>query len=130
MTATRPAVGDRRQVAGVVATALGLAVACALLAAVHLPNRPATLCLVRATTGLPCPLCGGTTAAVALGSLDPVGALRANPFAVVVGFLVVAGPLGVARGWARLPYRARTAVISTVLIGSELWQLHRVGLLG
>lgn len=114
----------------VVLTGLGLAAACVLLASVHLPGRPTTLCLVRATTGVPCPLCGGTTAAVALGSFDLRAALRANPFAVVIGPLLVAGPLGVARRWQVLPYRARTLVIGAVLISSELWQLHRIGLIG
>lgn len=121
---------QRRPAFTVALTGLGLAGACLLLAAVHLPGRPATLCLLRATTGVPCPLCGGTSAAVALGSFDLQSALRANPFVVLIGGLLAAGPLGVAHRWRFLPYRARTLVIGSVLISSELWQLHRIGLLG
>ena len=107
-----------------------MAAGCLLLAASRITDKPHPLCLFRAVTGVPCPLCGGTTAAVAIGHLDVPAALTANPFAVVIGGLIGLGPLGLARRWADLPYRARTLVIGFVLVSSELWQLHRVGLLG
>ena len=107
-----------------------MAAGCLVLAATPITDKPHPLCLLRAVTGIPCPLCGGTTAAVALGRFDLLGALAANPFAVLVGALVALGPLGLARRWRDLPYRARTLVLGAVLISSELWQLHRVGLLG
>jgi hypothetical protein len=117
-------------VAATALTMVGLAACCIVLAAVHLTHRPGTLCLLRATTGVPCPLCGGTTAAVRLGRFDLRGALAANPVAVVGGVLISASRLGLARRWWRLSYPARTLVISAALASAELWQLHRVGLLG
>jgi hypothetical protein len=113
-----------------IVTATALAAACLVLAATPITDKPHPLCLLRATTGIPCPLCGGTTAAVDLGRFDLGAALVANPFAVLVGGLLALAPLGLARRWRDLPYRARSLVIGAVLIGSELWQLHRVGLLG
>ena len=59
------------------------------LAQLHLRNRPETLCPMRMLTGVPCPLCGGTTAAIALGKGDMVQALRASPLAVVGAALFV-----------------------------------------
>jgi len=110
------------------------------LAHLTIPGRPATVCPLRAFTGIPCPICGGTTAAVRIGHADVVGALRANPF-VVVGALVVAtlpavAALGHARlrvlGWAgdgrRLPRRALLTVAALVVVGSEVWQLFRFGI--
>jgi hypothetical protein len=111
-------------------TTVAMAAGCVGLAALRVTDKPHPLCLMRAVTGIPCPLCGGTTAAVGLGHLDLGAALAANPFAVLVGGLLAIAPLGLARRWWLLPYRARTLVIGTVLICSELWQLHRVGLLG
>jgi hypothetical protein len=98
------------------------------LGALHLRHRPATVCPFRALTGLPCPFCGGTTAACRLGHADIRGAIAASPLAVV---LIVAWPLvGVVsppRWWHRR--RLRVAVIVTVLLGAELWQLARFGVI-
>ena len=117
--------------AGRAAATLGaMALGCLALGATSITDKPHPLCLFRAVTGVPCPLCGGTTAAVGLGRFDLAAAMAANPFAVVVGALLGLAPLGLARRWRDLPYRARSLVIGFVLIGSELWQLHRVGLLG
>jgi Protein of unknown function (DUF2752) len=98
------------------------------LAAVHI-RRPATMCLLRATTGVPCPFCGGTTAAVRLGHADLVGALAASPLAV----LVLAGwPFaGIVRAPGWWSDRAvRWSVITSVLVSAEVWQLLRFGLIG
>jgi hypothetical protein len=99
-----------------------------LIGALHIPHRPATLCPFRALTGLPCPFCGGTTAAVNLGHGDLGGAVRASPLAVG---LFTLGPLLTAlrppRWW--LVARNRWLVISTVLIASEIWQLARFGII-
>jgi hypothetical protein len=95
-----------------------------VIATIHLPHRPPTLCLVRAVTGIPCPLCGGTTAAVDLGHGNLPAAFGASPFAL--GLLSV-GPLlstGSAPGWWRSP-SARRLVIAALVIGSEVWQLAR-----
>lgn len=95
-----------------------------VLAQLHLPHRPATVCLLRAVTGLPCPFCGGTTAAVHVGRGDLVGALRASPLAVVAAPVSAFLPLLAGRVRPLLPWRAALVL---VLAGSELWQLHRFG---
>jgi len=98
------------------------------VAAVHV-RRPSTLCLLRATTGVPCPFCGGTTAAVHLGHGDVRGAIAASPLALL---LVAAWPwLGVVRAptwWWRA--HVRWPVIAVVLVAAEVWQLLRFGLIG
>ena len=102
---------------------LAAAVALALL---HLPWRPRTVCLLRAATGIPCPLCGGTTAAVHVGCGDLLGGLRASPLAVLGALAFVTTPL------ARLPQLSSRAVwllILTVAAAAEIYQLGRFGLL-
>ena len=110
-------------------SALRLAVlgaAAALLARLPLSSLP-TLCPVRALTGVPCPLCGSTTAATSIGRLDLLGALGANPVTVAAAAAVVLAPVAVARG-ARLP-RLRPRLLAGLLAASWLWQLARFGLL-
>jgi hypothetical protein len=98
-----------------------------LLAAVHV-KRPSTVCLLRATTGVPCPFCGGTTAAVELGQADPVAALAASPLATGV---VLALPFlsRFRAGWQRVDGRLQLGVLAAVLASAEVWQLARFGLL-
>lgn len=113
-TALRPALA--RACAG-----LALAV---LLATVHLPGRPSTVCLLRGFTGIPCPFCGGTTAAAAVGRLDVLAALRASPAAVAGAAAFVLAPL--------IPQLSRLRgrwLIASFLGFAELWQLARFGLL-
>ena len=98
-----------------------------------MPGRPHTVCLLRAVTGIPCPLCGGTTAAVRVGQGDLRAALTANPV-VVIGALVLvlaATPYGrrAVRSWRALPASSRLLLGSAVLVFSECWQLTRFGLL-
>lgn len=106
------------------------------LAALRIP-RPPTLCLLRQVTGVPCPLCGFTTAGVDLGHADIVGAVSASPLAVAVcaGFVLV--PL-VRRSkmvtvWRAASHRARQVIpvvaIVAPLIISEAWQLARFGII-
>jgi uncharacterized protein DUF2752 len=111
--------------------ASGLVLAALLLARVHMTGRPATLCPWRALTGLPCPFCGGTTAAVDVGHLDALGALRANPLVVVGAGTFVVGPVvgPLVRLGTRLTPRAGLAVAATVLAAAEAWQLVRFGFL-
>lgn len=97
-----------------------------VLANVHPRTRPATVCLLRAVTGVPCPFCGATTAAVQLGSGDLRGALSASPLTVLAGPVVAALPLLGAR-LARLPGAGRLAALLALLAASEVWQLHRFG---
>jgi len=114
--------------------AFGAAAALAL-ANLHVPGRPATLCPFRALTGVPCPFCGGTTAAVRLGRFDVLGAMRANPV-IVLGAVVVAtvpalfairSARPVARRTALAPRTIRVAIAVAVLF-SEAWQLFRFGI--
>ncbi len=114
-----------RPVRVVALRAVAVTAAAVALAHLHLRWRPATLCPLRALTGIPCPLCGSTTALVHLGRLDVAGALRAAPVTLAVGAAVLAAPLGVARMWWRIPARLRTAVIVATLAGAEVWQLAR-----
>jgi Protein of unknown function (DUF2752) len=99
-----------------------------VVGALHIPHRPATLCLFRELTGLPCPFCGGTTAAVRLGHGNLLGALRASPLAV--GLLVSWPLIGAVHPprWWQSP-RVRWSVIIAVLVASEIWQLVRFGII-
>jgi hypothetical protein len=100
-------------------------------------SRPPTLCLLRQMTGVPCPLCGFTTAAVHLGHADIMGALGASPLAVAtcVGFVLV--PVTrrsrLMTQWREMSHRKRQVapVIAIVapLIISEVWQLARFGII-
>jgi hypothetical protein len=124
--------GQRTAAAGVAAVAL---------ANLRVPGRPATICPFRAITGIPCPFCGGTTAAVRIGHLDLLGALRANPVVVIGAVFVVAlpvlGPLlrsapAVVAFRAARPSVAHWAFIAAIVLAiasSEVWQLFRFGLL-
>jgi hypothetical protein len=106
-----------------------VAVVAMALAAVHLPYRPRTVCLLRTVTGVPCPFCGGTTAVVELGQADLRGALAASPLAVVLaGALPFAGVVHVPQWWRRR--EVRYGVLATVLVAAEIWQLVRFGLIG
>ena len=116
-------------------------VAALVLANLHVPGRPATLCPFRALTGVPCPFCGGTTAAVNLGHFDALGALRANPVVVAGAVALVTMPAMLAlrssRPIAPLVALSRTTispttirvVIAIAVVFSEVWQLFRFGIL-
>lgn len=105
----------------------------ALLAAVRIPGRPHTVCLLRLTTGIPCPLCGGTTAAVRVGQGHLLAALAASPLAVFGAIaLVLAGtPPGrrAVGAWRGRSATVRVLLGTAVLTGAELWQLARFGLI-
>jgi hypothetical protein len=103
-----------------------LLVVAIVLAQVHPKHRPATVCLLRGVTGIPCPFCGGTTAAVHAGRAEVLAALRASPLAVLGAPVVAVWPL-LTHHVARLPLSARLTGLATLVGGSELWQLHRFG---
>jgi len=94
-------------------------------------------CPLRTLTGIPCPLCGMTTAATALASGDLGAAMAANPFVLVLaGFTLVMAVLIVARvvGWAPgaaqwpAPRRRQSYWVAAVLaVLSWAFQLHRFG---
>jgi hypothetical protein len=127
-----PRVHSRAQAGGtatnVAARYAGVALAAVALAALHLKHRPATFCLLRDLTGIPCPACGGTTAAVDLGHGNLSGALSASPLAVGVLALgpLVSG-LQPPRWWGRR--RTRWLAVCLVLAVSEIWQLVRFGII-
>jgi hypothetical protein len=108
----------------------GIAMLAVTLAALHI-RRPATVCVLRETTGLPCPFCGGTTAAVDLGRGRVPAAMAASPLAVVA---LAALPL---RGLVRSPEwlsglsRRHVAwLVAAALVTSELYELHRFHVFG
>jgi hypothetical protein len=116
-----PAVAGRYAVVGLGALLLG---------ALHLRHRPATLCLFRAVTGLPCPFCGGTTAVARLGRGDILGAVVASPLAVVLlaGWPVrdvLHPPAWWQARWQSRPLRWGAGAL--LLVTAELWQLVRFG---
>jgi hypothetical protein len=103
------------------------------LGAVQLPDRPHTLCLLRAVTGIPCPLCGGTTAAVQVGQGHLAAGLAANPLAFFGAIVLVlaATPWGrrAVGSWRRQPATVRVLLGTAVLTAGECWQLARFGLI-
>jgi Protein of unknown function (DUF2752) len=110
----------------------------AAVVAAHLsiPGRPATLCPLRALTGIPCPICGTTTAAVKLGHLDFTAALLANPFTVLGAIAVVVAPAVVAKRRSRgllalSPHIRRRIAAGCVVVAavSEIWQLFRFNII-
>ncbi|MFB4316291.1 DUF2752 domain-containing protein [Actinomadura sp. 21ATH] len=96
---------------------------------IHRVNDPGVLCPLRAVTGIPCPLCGGTTVFIEMGSGRPVQAVLANPVAFAGAVALALAPLGLGDRWRALQPGARMWVLGTALLGSELWQLVRLGLL-
>jgi Protein of unknown function (DUF2752) len=77
---------------GAIFGAIGL-VAAAAVRLLHLDRIPFSLCVFKATTGLPCPTCGTTRALGRLFALDFGGALRMNPFTTVLAVVVGAWAL-------------------------------------
>ena len=128
-TVRRGNTGGTGRLASVVAARyLAIGVVAVVVAGLHLKHRPASLCVLRTVTGIPCPLCGGTTAAVDLGHGNLREALAASPLAV--GLLAL-GPLISALeppAWWLVP-RRRRLVICAVLVGSEIWELLRFGII-
>jgi hypothetical protein len=104
-----------------------LAAGAVVLGAIHLRHRPSTLCPFRAITGLPCPFCGGTTAASRLGHGDLRGAVAASPLALVMlGIWPLVGTMSPPMWWRRR--RLRITAIVVILVVAELWQLARFGI--
>ncbi len=102
---------------------LALGAAGALVLA-HSPG-PRLACPLLSLTGIPCPLCGSTTAATRLGRLDVVGAVLANPVVLLLAAMLVAAPLLVRR---RPGLRLPGAALAGLLALSWLWQLARIDL--
>jgi hypothetical protein len=94
-------------------------------------------CPLRRFTGVPCPLCGMTTAAAALAGGDLRGSLAANPFllALAVATLVMTGLMAArlagrvppARRWSQRRVRVVTLAVAGVTLVSWVVQLNRFG---
>lgn len=94
----------------------------ALLA--FLPIHPDLLCPLRATTGVPCPLCGMTTSVKSSLRLDLPAALAANPgglAAVVVAFALVV--------WRPATLRVPLALLAAGVGAMWVFQLFRFSVL-
>jgi hypothetical protein len=94
-------------------------------------------CPLRALTGVPCPMCGMTTAATGLAAGDLHAALAANPFVLVLaGFTLcmavlmaarAAGLAAPAAGWPASRRRHAYWAVAVLLASSWAFQLHRFG---
>ena len=94
-------------------------------------------CPLRALTGVPCPMCGMTTAATGLAAGDLDAALTANPFVLVLAGLTlcmavlmaarVAGRAAPAAQWPASRRRQAYWVVAALLTASWAFQLHRFG---
>ena len=94
-------------------------------------------CLLRTLTGIPCPLCGMTTAATGLAGGDARGALAANPLVLVLAVgtlcmtvLLAARALGLAPApapWSHATRRRAWWAVGVLAAASWAFQLHRFG---
>jgi hypothetical protein len=109
---------------------LGLALPVGIAALQVLP-AVGPLCPLRRTTGVPCPLCGATTAMNALARGDLTAAVAANPLAPALLVLVVVAWLGYLVGSPALPVRTKTLGRAATVLLPALWlyQLHRYDLI-
>lgn len=96
--------------------------AAVVLGAVNL-HRPTTLCPFRALTGIPCPICGTTTAGVRLGRGDVLGAFLANPVTLLAGVLLVLAPI--LAGRVHVPPRAVPWLFTGSATFAWVWQIVR-----
>jgi Protein of unknown function (DUF2752) len=85
------------------------------------------VCPLRRLTGIPCPLCGSTTAFAELGSADISAGAAANPVTLAGVLAVITAPLGGAALWWRLADRTRTSIIAGLLTVAWAYQLIRLG---
>jgi Protein of unknown function (DUF2752) len=127
--AVRTLNASRHGPSGVALRVAAMATAAIGAALIHRVNDPGVLCPLRAFTGIPCPLCGGTTVFIEMGSGRPVQAVLANPVAFAGAVAIAIAPLGWGRRWWAFRPGVRAWVLGTALLGSELWQLVRLGLL-
>jgi Protein of unknown function (DUF2752) len=94
-------------------------------------------CLLRMTTGIPCPFCGMTTAATSLADGRLHAALAANPFVLVLAgmtfgmtLLMVARAAGLAppaARWSPAGKRRALALVWALMLASWVFELHRFG---
>lgn len=82
-------------------------------------------CAFRSLTGIPCPTCGTTRAALALLNLDLAAAFAVNPLAALTGVGFIVGGV-LAAVWAVL--RGPVPVLDRPVVRVLLWSLVAAGL--
>jgi hypothetical protein len=132
----------RRWTPATIPEQLGLLGLCCVGAAFAYPPLHAAVglrffCPLRELTGVPCPLCGLTTASTALAGGDLGGALAANPFVLLLAAATAAmaalmagralGWAPPARSWGNAGRRRAVAVVAVLAAASWAVQLHRYG---
>ncbi|MDQ5874980.1 MAG: DUF2752 domain-containing protein [Actinomycetota bacterium] len=102
----------------------GLALCAAALVLPVVPFYPDVTCPLRASTGIPCPLCGITTSVRATLRLDPADAVALNPggLAAVVG---AAGLLLTRRTRITVPAAAVPILVACLWV-FELFRFDRL----
>jgi len=117
----RAATGTERQLAMLWGAA---AVSAVVLRPVWIAAAPFLgSCTFRRLTGIPCPTCGTTRAALALLDFDLGAAIGVNPLATLVGVVFIVG------GWAALAWvLLRGSVPVTGLHWSYRWTAVTIGL--
>jgi len=101
------------------------------VARLHAALDPGVLCPFRRLTGVPCPICGSTTATLHLGRGQLLSAFAAQPFMMALTAVLVAAPgslIGACRSLAARP-RLVLAFLAVLAISSWLYQIFRFGLL-
>ncbi|HEV7888733.1 MAG TPA: DUF2752 domain-containing protein [Acidimicrobiales bacterium] len=88
-------------------------------------GNPGLPCILRAVTGIPCPLCGMTTSVTDTVHLNLAGALAANPMGIALTVFAVV--LLLARRAERLTVPA--AALPVALTAMWLFELHRFRIL-
>jgi Protein of unknown function (DUF2752) len=94
-------------------------------------------CPLRTLTGIPCPLCGMTTAATGLAAGDLGAAMAANPFVLLLAAFTLLmavvmaaralGWLGPPAQWPAARRRQSYWVAGALVAASWAFQLHRFG---
>ena len=114
----------------------GLLMAAGAVAFPMLPDL-GVLCPLRRVTGIPCPMCGSTTAVLHLARAEPLQALAANPLGVLIAVCCIAAflparvlaPMGARlTSWRNRLGRRATVGITVVVFGALwLYELRRFG---
>lgn len=105
-----------------------VAVVAVAVARLHAAYDPGVLCPLRRVTGVPCPLCGSTTAVVELGWGHVRDAVAAQPLTMALAGVMVAAPGWLRRGYRQLAVRPRLVLgcVAVLALGSWLYQWFRL----
>jgi hypothetical protein len=108
-----------------------LAIVALGVARLHAAYQPGVLCPLRRLTGVPCPMCGSTSAFVELGHGRLLAAWAAQPFTMAVTFFLVAAPKAFSLAYRQILARPRLALSCAAGLAAASWlyQLVRFGLL-